>query len=220
MKTVIIDYGSGNLRSAEKSIIRAATAIGIEMDVVVSSSIDDVLTADKIILPGVGAYGDCMAGLKGLDGMIEALDEVVIKNAKPFLGICVGMQLMSTAGLEHGKTEGLNWIGGTVEKMTIKNDENSDRVLKIPHMGWNDLYLDHEDHPLLKDINDGDHVYFVHSYHFKADQPSHILAHVNYGEAITAMIGRDNIIGTQFHPEKSQKVGLQFLANFLQWSPE
>lgn len=212
MKTVIIDYGSGNLRSAEKSVIRAADDAGIEMDVVVSSSVDDVISADKIILPGVGAYGDCMAGLNSLEGMVEVLQQSVLKDGKPFLGICVGMQLLSTAGFEYGKTEGLNWISGTVEKMSCDN-------LKIPHMGWNDLKVNDKDHPLMKDINNGDHAYFVHSFHFKADDQNHILAGVEYGEDLCAIIGRDNIIGTQFHPEKSQKLGLQFLTNFLQWSP-
>lgn len=213
MKTVIIDYGSGNLRSVEKSVVRAANDVSLQMDVKVTSSAEDILSADKIILPGVGAYADCMKGLLALDGMIDALQQAALKDGKPFLGICVGMQLLSTAGVEYGSTDGLNWIGGTVEKMTTHD-------LKIPHMGWNDLKIDNHDHPLLKGIKDGDHAYFVHSYHFKADDQNHVLAHVNYGEKLNAIIGRDNIAGTQFHPEKSQSLGLLFLANFLQWSPQ
>lgn len=213
MKTVIIDYGSGNLRSAEKSTVRAAE--NLNMDVVVTSSPDDVRKADRIILPGVGAFADCMGGLLSLDGMREALEESVIVQGKPFLGICVGMQLLANAGLEHGKTDGLGWISGTVEEIDAKNDP----TLKVPHMGWNDLVIDQTDHPVLKGINSGDHAYFVHSYHFKAAANKNILAHVDYGGYISAIIGRDNILGTQFHPEKSQSVGLKLIENFLTWSP-
>lgn len=213
MKTVIIDYGSGNLRSAEKSTFRAARDAGLDMDVVVTSSPDDVLNADRIILPGVGAFADCMKGLTSLEGMIPALEEAVLKQGKPFLGICVGMQLLADAGLEHGRTEGLGWIGGTVELIEV-----DDPALKVPHMGWNNLELD-RDHPVLKGIKSGEHAYFVHSYHFKTTDPLNTLAHVDYSAKITAMIGRDNIIGTQFHPEKSQRLGLKLLENFLKWSP-
>lgn len=213
MKTVIIDYGSGNLRSAEKSTVRAARDAGLDMDVVVTSSIEEVLSADRIILPGVGAFADCMSGLKALDGMIDTLEELVLNQGKPFLGICVGMQLLADAGLEHGRTKGLGWIGGTVEMIDV-----NDPALKVPHMGWNNLNLD-SDHPVLKGIESGDHAYFVHSYHFKTADKLNTLAHVDYSAKITAMIGRDNIIGTQFHPEKSQSMGLKLLENFLKWTP-
>lgn len=210
MKTVIIDYGSGNLRSAEKGTVRAA--VGLDMDVLVTSSPEEVRKADRIILPGVGAFADCMKGLLSLDGMRDALVEAVIKETKPFLGICVGMQLLADAGLEHGRTEGLGWIGGTVEE--IKSD-----TLKVPHMGWNDLIIDQGSHPVLKDIETGEHAYFVHSYFFKANDQKNVLAHVEYGGYISAVIGRENIIGTQFHPEKSQDLGLRLIRNFLKWAP-
>lgn len=209
MKTVIIDYGSGNLRSAEKSTVRAAEGLG--MDVLVTSSPNEVKNADRIILPGVGAFADCMAGLTSLAGMRDALEEVVIDKGRPFLGICVGMQLLADASVEHGTTEGLGWISGTIER--IEADP-----LKVPHMGWNDLILDQE-HVLFDGISTGEHAYFVHSYHFKASNKKNALAHVDYGGYIGAMVGRDNIVGTQFHPEKSQAVGLKLLENFLQWSP-
>ncbi|MDG1708317.1 MAG: imidazole glycerol phosphate synthase subunit HisH [Emcibacteraceae bacterium] len=214
MKTVIIDYGSGNLKSAEKSTLRAARDAGLDMDVIVTSSPKEVLSADRIILPGVGAFADCMRGLKSLDGMIDALEEAVLTQKKPFLGICVGMQLLADAGLEHGRTEGLGWINGTVEMIKV-----SDPKLKVPHMGWNNLDLV-SDHTVLNGIESGEHAYFVHSYHFKTANHTNTLAHVDYSTKITAMIGRDNIIGTQFHPEKSQSLGLKLLENFLKWSPQ
>lgn len=209
MKTVIIDYGSGNLRSVEKGAVHAAQSL--DMDIVVTSSPDQVSSADRIILPGVGAFADCMNGLTSIGGMRDALEEAVIERARPFLGICVGMQLLADAGLEHGRTQGLGWIGGTVEE--IEADQ-----LKVPHMGWNNLEIDHR-HPLFEGIDSGDHAYFVHSYHFKAANPKNILAHVDYGGYISAVVGRDNILGTQFHPEKSQSLGLKLIENFLQWSP-
>lgn len=213
MKTVIIDYGSGNLRSAEKSVVRAAKDGGLDADIFVTSNPDDVKSADRIILPGVGAFADCMAGLSALDGMRDVLQEAVHQDGKPFLGICVGMQLLADAGLEHGRTEGLGWIGGDVKEITV-----SDPALKVPHMGWSDLDLDSE-HPVLDGIKTGDHAYFVHSYHFEAADQANVLAHVDYDGKIAAIIGRDNILGTQFHPEKSQAVGLKLLENFLKWSP-
>ncbi len=213
MKTVIIDYGSGNLRSAEKSTVRAAE--NMDMDVIVSSSPDDVRRADRIILPGVGAFKDCMSGLTSIGGMRDALEEAVISKERPFLGICVGMQLLADAGLEHGRTEGLGWIKGVVEKISIDNDPN----LKIPHMGWNDLNIDQKNHPILRGLRNGDHAYFVHSYQFNVADKKNILAHVDYGGYISAVVGRDNIAGTQFHPEKSQAVGLRLIENFLKWSP-
>ncbi len=209
-KTVIIDYGSGNLRSAEKGTARAAE--GLDMDVLVTSSPDEVRSADRIILPGVGAFADCMRGLTALDGMRDILQEKVIQGGTPFLGICVGMQLLADAGLEHGSTDGLGWIGGTVEEMEAGD-------LKVPHMGWNDLVIDQPDHPVFKDVNTGNHAYFVHSYHFKVLDSKNSLAHVDYGGYISAVVGRDNIVGTQFHPEKSQAVGLKLIENFLKWSP-
>ena len=214
MKTVIIDYGSGNLRSAEKSTLRAAADANLKMDVCITSSPKEVAKADRIILPGVGAFADCMDGLNQLDGMREALEQVVLNDAKPFLGICVGMQLLADAGLEHGRKEGLGWVSGTVNEI----DVNAEPSLKVPHMGWNDLIIN-SDHPVLNNISTGDHAYFVHSYHVNVTDPANILAHVDYAGKITAMIGRDNIVGTQFHPEKSQNVGLKLLENFLKWSP-
>lgn len=209
MKTVIIDYGSGNLRSAEKSTVRAAE--GLDMEVSVTSSPDEVLNADRVILPGVGAFADCMAGLTSLSGMRNALEEVVIEKGRPFLGICVGMQLLADTGVEHGTTAGLGWVNGSVEEIDAG-------PLKVPHMGWNDLIID-QPHPLFDGINTGDHAYFVHSYHFNASNKKNILAHVDYGGYIGAAVGRDNIVGTQFHPEKSQAVGLRLIENFLKWSP-
>jgi glutamine amidotransferase len=211
VNTVIIDYGSGNLRSVEKSTLRAAEGLG--MDVVVSGDPEDVIKADRIILPGVGAFADCMQGLNSLEGMRSALEEAVLQKGVPFLGICVGMQLLADTGLEHGHTKGLGWIGGTVEQLDV------DVSLKVPHMGWNDLELTQDNHPLLEGIKTGDHAYFVHSYHFKATDHNMVLSEVDYDGVITAMVARDNIVGTQFHPEKSQKIGLRFLKNFLQWSP-
>lgn len=215
MKTVIIDYGSGNLRSAEKSIVRAASELSFSADVRVTSAPDEVMKADRIILPGVGAFADCMNGLMSLDGMTEALTEAVLEKEKPFLGICVGMQLLADEGVEHGKCAGLGWIQGTVERIDIQEKSQ----LKIPHMGWNDLQINKENHPILKGIKNGDHVYFVHSFYFNLKDSGNCLATVNYGHDISAIIGRDNIVGTQFHPEKSQDVGLKILANFLQWKP-
>lgn len=212
MKTVIIDYGSGNLRSAEKSTIVAAK--DLDMEILVTRSPDEVRSADRIILPGVGAFADCMKGLNALEGMRDALQEAVIARGRPFLGICVGMQLLADAGYEHGKTDGLGWIAGDVELLSFADDSS----LKIPHMGWNDLEIDMS-HPILDGIKSGDHAYFVHSFHFKALNNNNIIAHVDYGGKLNAIIGRDNIVGTQFHPEKSQQIGLKLLENFLQWSP-
>jgi len=212
MKTVIIDYGSGNLRSAEKSTILAAK--DLDMDISVTSSPDEVRGADRIILPGVGAFADCMAGLNALEGMRSALEEAVIEKARPFLGICVGMQLLACAGLEHGRAEGLGWIAGEVEILSFPDGAS----LKIPHMGWNNLEID-QAHPILHGINSGDHAYFVHSFQYKAADNNDVIAHVDYGGKVNAIIGRNNIVGTQFHPEKSQQVGLKFLENFLKWSP-
>lgn len=212
----IVDYGSGNLRSAAKAFERAVRESGLEMNVIVTNRPDDIAAADRIVLPGVGAFADCMRGLAALPGMIEALEMVVLKSARPFLGICVGMQLLASVGREHGDHNGLGWVPGEV--VPIKP---SDPGMKIPHMGWNTLVL-HEAgarHSLLGGLEDGSHVYFVHSYQFQTETADHVLAHTDYGGDVVALIGRDNIAGTQFHPEKSQRAGLQFIHNFLTWCP-
>jgi glutamine amidotransferase len=213
-RVALIDYGSGNLRSAAKAIQRAADENAIALDLKVTAKTDDVAAADAIVLPGVGAFADCYRGLSGLDGMIEVLNDQVIAKAKPFLGICVGMQLMASVGREHGEHKGLGWIEGAVELL-----QPSDPSLKIPHMGWNQLNLRQPQHPVLAGISAGDHAYFVHSYHFKARDSSHVLAEAEYGGPVLAAIGRANMVGTQFHPEKSQSTGLRLLANFLRWRP-
>jgi len=213
MSVAIIDYGSGNLRSAAKAFERAVGELGLNMPVQVTNKPDDLGSASHIVLPGVGAFGDCRLGLDAVTGLTAALEEDVIRGGRPFLGICVGMQLMASYGREHGDHKGLGWIPGEVIHLTP-----SDSALKIPHMGWNDLvFLDN--HPVTKDLSDGDHAYFVHSYQFSCDNSKHCLSTVDYGEPVTAMIARDNMIGTQFHPEKSQSVGLKLIANFLKWRP-
>lgn len=214
MRVALVDYGSGNLRSAAKAIQRAADENRIALDLKVTARTEDVVTADAIVLPGVGAFADCYRGLSSLDGMIAALNDQVIAKGKPFLGICVGMQLMATVGREHGEHQGLGWIDGAVELLTP-----SDAALKIPHMGWNQLALRQPQHPVLADIKAGDHAYFVHSYHFAVRDSGNVLAEVDYGGPVVATIGRDNMVGTQFHPEKSQATGLRLLANFLRWRP-
>ncbi|CFX15559.1 Imidazole glycerol phosphate synthase subunit HisH [Candidatus Filomicrobium marinum] len=213
---VIIDYGSGNLHSAGKALERAARESGSEFRVQVTAKPDDVAAADRIVLPGVGAFADCMKGLTAVPGMREALEKAVISEGKPFLGICVGMQLLATRGLEFGVTEGFDWIPGEVRAL-----EPSAPALKIPHMGWNTLNV-LRPHPLLKDIETGPnglHAYFVHSYHLVPERPDDVVAETDYGGPVTAIVGRDNIVGTQFHPEKSQTLGLKLLANFLSWRP-
>lgn len=217
MSIVIIDYGSGNLRSAEKAVERCLKDSGLDRTVTVTSCPDVVADADHIILPGVGAFQGCIDGLRALDGMVDCLEQVVIKKARPFLGICVGMQLMASAGHEHGIHKGLDWIKGIIKPLVIPEGEN----LKVPHMGWNQIEITEpgKSHPLFEGIKDGDHVYFVHSYQFEIHDQDHILARTDYGCSLPAMVGRDNIIGTQFHPEKSQRVGLQLLGNFLKWQP-
>ncbi|MEE2760091.1 MAG: imidazole glycerol phosphate synthase subunit HisH [Pseudomonadota bacterium] len=212
-KVVIIDYGSGNLRSAEKATARAAKELG-EGDVLVSNDPRALATASHIILPGVGAFRDCRRGLDAVDGMLDALNAQVIDNTKPFLGICVGMQLLSTFGREHGATDGLGWIAGEVDPIAP-----GDKSLKIPHMGWNALKFDPSSHAVLRGLQPGKHAYFVHSYSYRAYDSGHELAWVDYGGSLTAIVGRGNIIGTQFHPEKSQRFGLAFLSAFLQWRP-
>jgi glutamine amidotransferase len=213
-RAVIIDYGSGNLRSAAKAFERAARDNGIDAEVMVTAEAAALATASHIVLPGVGAFADCKRGLAAVPGMIEALEAQVIRGGKPFLGICVGMQLMADRGLEFETSQGLGWIPGDVVALTP-----SDRALKVPHMGWNELQLARADHPVLAGIRSGDHAYFVHSYHLAASDPAQILATVEYGGPVTAMVGRDNLVGTQFHPEKSQEAGLRLIANFLGWRP-
>lgn len=212
----IIDYGSGNLKSAEKAFQRAATHLDTTPEIFVTDDPEKVLHADRIVLPGVGAFADCRAGLLAVTGMREALETRVVKQAAPYLGICVGMQLMADTGLEKGAHEGFGWIPGTVEHI-----QPADPALKIPHMGWNTLNLTktHEVFNSIADGPDGQHAYFVHSYHLKATDPDMVLATADYGGPITAAVGRDNMIGTQFHPEKSQKLGLTLIENFLRWKP-
>ncbi|MBX2853413.1 MAG: imidazole glycerol phosphate synthase subunit HisH [Rhodobacteraceae bacterium] len=211
MSVVIIDYGSGNLHSAEKAFARMAAPLGI--DIIVSADPDAVRRAERVMLPGVGAFGDCAAGLAEVPGLREALIERVIDGGAPFLGVCVGMQLMAEVGRERGEYAGLGWIPGAVEHL-----EPDDPGLKIPHMGWNAL-TDLANHPLWEGITSGGHAYFVHSYHMAPANPAHRLAQVGYGGPVTAAAGRDNLFGVQFHPEKSQKVGLQLIENFLRWRP-
>lgn len=216
MKLAIIDYGSGNLRSAAKAFERAARETERDTQVIVTSDAEEVRTADRIVLPGVGAYGDCAAGLSALPGMVEVLNEQVIKQARPFLGICVGMQLMSDRGLEHGVHQGLGWIAGDVVMM-----RSADTSLKIPHMGWNTLNVARP-HAILDGIETGDeglHAYFVHSYYLAASEAPDVIARTDYGGALTAIVGKDNMVGTQFHPEKSQSLGLALIGNFLKWRP-
>ena len=216
MRVAMIDYGSGNLRSATKAFERAAHEAGIDAEIELTDKADRVATADRIVLPGVGAYADCRRGLDAVDGMAEALIEAVEQRARPFLGICVGMQLMSSRGLEKTTTQGFGWIAGDVVEMTPDNSE-----LKIPQIGWNTLDL-HRPHPLFEGIptgSEGLHAYFVHSYHLAALHSDEVIATTSYGGAMTAFVGRDNMAGSQFHPEKSQKLGLALIANFLRWKP-
>jgi len=216
MRVAIIDYGSGNLRSAAKAFERAAREAGINAEIDLTDDAERVATADRIVLPGVGAYADCRRGLDAVPGMAEAVIDVVEHKARPFLGICVGMQLMSSRGLEKTITKGFGWIKGDVKEMT-PDDPN----LKIPQIGWNTLEIRHP-HALFDGIATGPeglHAYFVHSYHLAADHSDDVIATTNYGGPMTAFVGRDNIAGAQFHPEKSQKLGLALIANFLRWKP-
>jgi len=212
----IIDYGSGNLHSAAKAFERATRGMDAPPKIVVTRDPERVFRADRIVLPGVGAFADCRRGLNELDGMVDAMTEAVRDKARPFFGICVGMQLMATRGKEHVTTDGLNWIAGDVEKITP-----DDESLKIPHMGWNTLEVLRE-HPVLDGLPlgpKGRHAYFVHSYQLNAVNEKEVLARADYGGPITAIVGRDTAIGTQFHPEKSQRFGLALIANFLKWKP-
>lgn len=210
----VIDYGSGNLRSAAKAFERAAREAGLADTILVTNDPEQVRKADRIVLPGVGAFADCKAGLHSLPGMVEVLGEAVITRGRPFLGICVGMQLMAQWSLEHGRHTGLGWIEGQVEAINP-----SDPALKVPHMGWNELAVPEKPHFLLAGLPAGAHAYFVHSYHFNATRRSDVLASVDYGGTLSAVIGRDNLAGTQFHPEKSQATGLAVITHFLTWRP-
>jgi glutamine amidotransferase len=215
MRVAIIDYGSGNLRSATKAFERAAREAGLNAEIELTDKADRVATADRIVLPGVGAYADCRRGLDAVPGMHDAITDVVEKKGRPFFGICVGMQLMSSRGLEKTVTDGFGWIEGDVVEMTP-----SDPSLKIPQIGWNTLTLNRP-HPLFDGIPTGPgglHAYFVHSYHLAARKPADVIATTDYGGAMTAFVGRDNMVGAQFHPEKSQALGLKLIANFLTWT--
>jgi imidazole glycerol-phosphate synthase subunit HisH len=212
----IVDYGSGNLHSAAKAFERAAREMGAAQPILVTSDPDQVARADRVVLPGVGAFADCRRGLDAVGGMVDALNECVRARGRPFLGICVGMQLMAERGREYEVVEGLGWIPGEVDRITP-----FDPSLKIPHMGWNTLEA-RRPHPLLDGIAVGPqglHAYFVHSFHLKADECSDLVAEADYGGPVTAVVGRDTVVGTQFHPEKSQRLGLKLIANFLQWKP-
>lgn len=213
---VIIDYGSGNLHSAAKAVERAAREADVPARIDVTDDVGVVRAADRIILPGVGAFADCRRGLDRIAGLVDTLREAVERRARPFLGICVGMQLMASRGLEFEVSEGLGWIPGDVKAITP-----GDPALKVPHMGWNTLDVVRP-HPVLDGIETGPaglHAYFVHSYHLAVADRAHVIAETNYGGPVTAIVGRDNIVGTQFHPEKSQRLGLRLLGNFLAWRP-
>lgn len=216
MNVAIVDYGSGNLHSAAKAFERAARTSAAPQKIVVTRDPDVVFRSDRVVLPGVGAFADCRRGLDSLDGMVDALNETVRVKARPFFGICVGMQLMAEHGREYEVTKGLGWIPGDVVKITPRDEH-----LKVPHMGWNTLDIVNE-HPMLEKVPLGEkglHAYYVHSYHLAATNEANVIARSDYGGAVTAIVGRDTAIGTQFHPEKSQRFGLALIANFLKWTP-
>lgn len=212
MLTALIDYESGNLHSAEKAFQRMAQETGAG-EIVVTGDPAVVAAADRIVLPGDGAFPACRRALFDHSGLFEAMDEAVRGRGRPFFGICIGMQMLADRGLEYEDTPGFGWIGGEVAEIAP-----ADPALKVPHMGWNDLVVDHA-HPVLDGVDTGDHAYFVHSYHFRVADPADRLAHVDYGGDVTAVVGRGNMFGTQFHPEKSQEAGLRMIANFLAWNP-
>ncbi|MGK7754400.1 MULTISPECIES: imidazole glycerol phosphate synthase subunit HisH [unclassified Roseovarius] len=212
MTTVIVDYESGNLHSAEKAFQRMAAEVGADA-VVVTADPDTVRRASRIVLPGDGAFPACRNALYDHRGLFEAIEEAVLTGGRPFMGICIGMQMLATRGLEYSETDGFDWIAGTVAPIAP-----ADPSMKVPHMGWNDLVIDTA-HPVLDGIGTGDHAYFVHSYHFEVSDLAQRIAHVEYGGKVTAVVGRDNLVGTQFHPEKSQATGLRIIRNFLTWAP-
>ena len=209
MRVALVDYDSGNLHSAAKAFALMGREAGAEVEI--TSDPDLVRKADRVVLPGDGAFPACRAALEAVPGMVDALREAVLQRGAPFLGICVGMQMLADVGHEYRDTDGLGWIGGEIDAIKAPG-------LKVPHMGWNDLKVLHP-HPVLDGITTGDHAYFVHSWQFHVSNPAHLLATVEYGGPVTAIIGRDNILGMQFHPEKSQGVGLRLIANFLRWTP-
>jgi glutamine amidotransferase len=213
VSVVVVDYGSGNLLSAAKACERAARDAGLSLAVAISARPDDVRRASHVVLPGQGAFADCRRGLAAVTGLDEALFDHAIERGRPFLGICVGMQLMAERGLEHGAHAGLGWIRGDVVKLAPAGPAQ-----KIPHMGWND-FTRIAAHPVLAGVKPGDHAYYVHSFHMRCADPGHVLAETSYGEPIAAIVGRDNLVGTQFHAEKSQATGLRLIANFLKWRP-
>ncbi|HTW53953.1 MAG TPA: imidazole glycerol phosphate synthase subunit HisH [Stellaceae bacterium] len=213
MLTAVIDYGSGNLRSAAKAFERAAGELSGDERVIVTSEPDETVHADRIVLPGQGAFADCRRGLAAVPGLEDAIGEAVMARGRPFFGICVGMQLMGDRGREFEMVEGLGWIGGEVVAI-----EPADLSLKIPHMGWNQLALERS-HPVFEGITQGTHTYFVHSFHLAVADKADLIATADYAQALTAAVGRDNMVGTQFHPEKSQAAGLRLIANFLRWRP-
>jgi imidazole glycerol-phosphate synthase subunit HisH len=210
----LVDSGSGNLRSAAKALERAASEVGAAARVIVTDEPRDVAAADRIVLPGQGAFADCRRGVAAKPGLEQALVRAVIEQKRPFFGICVGMQLMVRLGLEHGRHDGLGWLDGSCIALPPASG-----ALKMPHMGWNELALTQPAHPVLRGLGSGDHVYFVHSYHVTGVPPDQVLATTDYGIPVVAMIGRDNLVGTQFHVEKSQRTGLALLANFCAWRP-
>lgn len=212
MTTALIDYDSGNLHSAQKAFERMSHEVN-GGPIIVTSDPEVVMKADRVVLPGDGAFPHCRGELFARSGLAEAIVEAVTIHARPFFGICVGMQMLATTGHEYEETPGFGWIAGDIRRIAPADD-----ALKIPHMGWNDLVIDHP-HPVLEGITTGDHAYFVHSYAMQVTNPAERLAHVDYAGDITAIVGRDTIIGTQFHPEKSQSAGLQMIANFLKWAP-
>lgn len=209
----LIDYGSGNIHSAARALREAASRANTTHNVTVTADPADIAAADRIVLPGVGHFADCAANLRAQPGLVDALETAVLKRAVPFLGICVGMQLMASVGREDGDTPGLGWVPGDVAKIT------PGAGLPVPHMGWNNIITPTNAHPVLTDLGDDPHAYFVHSYAFAPESDAHIAATTHYGQPITAAIARDNLFGTQFHPEKSQHVGLKILSNFMRWNP-
>ncbi len=220
MTVAIVDYGSGNLHSAEKAFVRGARAAKRTPRVLVTADPDEVAAADRVVLPGVGAFADCRRGLFAVSGMVAAIEEAVRARGRPFLGICVGMQLMATHGYEGGTHDGLGWIDGDVRALRpIAAGEGEFPIRALPHMGWNELEIAAPDHPVLAGIGEGAHAYFVHSFQMTCPDARDTLARADYGGPVTAMVGRGNMVGTQFHPEKSQDTGLKLIANFLAWSP-
>ncbi len=220
MNVVIVDYGSGNLHSAAKAFERAAAERGAGGRVTVSGEADEVAAADRVVLPGVGAFADCLTLLGARPGLVDALTQAVVARARPFLGICVGMQLTASRSREHGSHEGFGWIPGEVVPIGVSGKTWFESLpLKLPQMGWNELDLRVPDHPLLADIAAGTHMYFVHGYHLCCEDEGDVLATADYGAPVTAMAARGNVAGVQFHPEKSQAAGLRLIANFLEWTP-